>query len=526
MKKLFRKRKGSLLINSVILMFVLVLTGAAFLKWTADEAYQARFDLARTQAYYVAQKAAIETGLAHLRKQTSINLPRVQVNFPPTQLPPIVNSYDNSMIEVGYTDVSLIPEFTLFDSSVPADQQGEPDSYVISSTGIVHARMPGGGTQTVERSFHMKVEKPSLSKYFYFTDSERTEYNEIIWFYERDVVYGPVRSNDQISIKNRPVFHSEVIQVPSDFNQGPGFNPDFQGPEPQFDADSVILRDRAEELRFAALALGNYYSNRDGQLQTRIVAEPSGWHIMQWPAGTPFPQNASDLEVDEWLNYSNNLALFVEGGLQLWGSNVQGRATVGSEGDMRLMDDIRYPEYDPSVLTPRNQENSFFLQDMQSNNILGLISESRIRVANTDANGRGNGRNQGAWTNHDNKHIIITAAVITLGGSFDFENQNNRPDDPFGWDGYWWCDPEGTHPNQQDERGAIYLRGSVIQRNRGYVHRSNCGGTGYDKEYAYDIRMWKTPPPYFPKETDAEDRYNFQIVSSWDKDPTMRVYYE
>jgi hypothetical protein len=89
--------------------------------------------------------------------------------------------------------------------------------------------------------------------------------------------------------------------------------------------------------------------------------------------------------------------------------------------------------------------------------------------------------------------------------------------------------PEG--PNEvlayAGERGAIYLFGSVAQRRRGYVHRSNFDnanraqnrwmfnspelmgvtqyggncptpGEGYDKEYKFDKRFESIQPPFYP----------------------------
>ena len=523
MKKLFRNRKGSLLLNSVILMVVLLLTGAAFLQWAADEAYQARFDLARTQAYYIAQKGAIEGGLSYLRSKTEVDLPRVKKTLPPTGREYFLNIGEETYTYV--VDSYVDPVYYVLNSEVPENELAAAEEFNIYATGVVGFRQPNGETYEVERSFRLKVQKPALSKYFYFTDSEVTEFGEIIWFYGEDDVYGPVRSNDEIGIKGSPRFYSEVITVADDFIHGDGFAPEFNGPDPVFEADSVILSDRASELRLAADTQGSYFDNRSGEWQTRIVAESNGWHVMQWGAGTPFPDDGL-FDNEATVPYSMNAAIFVEGTLELYGNRVKQRATIGSEGDMRLLDDIRYADYSARDLTTENQQDSYYMADRGSENILGLISESRVRIANTIENGKGNGGSTGDWSDHDNKHIIITGAIITLGGSFDFENQNNRPDDIYGWDGYWWCDDEGDHANDPDERGAIYLRGSVIQKQRGYVHRSNCSGTGYDKAYAYDIRMWKTPPPYFPKETDADGRYDFQIVSSWDQDPTRREDFE
>ena len=64
----------------------------------------------------------------------------------------------------------------------------------------------------------------------------------------------------------------------------------------------------------------------------------------------------------------------------------------------------------------------------------------------------------------------------------------------------------------RDDRGTIYLFGSLTQMRRGYVHRTNNGSTGYLKQYRYDKRFLQTRPPGF---FDAKDEYGralFDIV--------------
>ncbi|MCB2200733.1 hypothetical protein KQI63_15115 [bacterium] len=520
MKMMLRNdRIGSLLVNSVILMLVLLMTGVAFLKWTSDEGYQARFDLARTQAYYIAQRGALERGLAELRSRTAVELPNVLMTLP--------NGGEGEYGEFRgyYKDCTLTPVWSVLNENMSIDDDALIEEYVVSATGVVKFRQPNGEVEDVERSFNLTATKPSLSKYFYFTIDENTQYDEVIWFFGRDVLYGPVRSNDFIAMQGRPEFFMSVTTSMPNFIEGAGYNPIFHA-DTLFNAPEVLFENKANELRAGAQALGTYFDNRDGLWTTRIEGDALGWHVMQWDAGTPFDEE--NLNNDVRISYAQNRAIFVEGNLELKGEQISGRTSIGCEGDMRLIDDVTYEGFTPHSLDEANQANIYYL--VGTDPILGLIGEQNIVIANTDANGKGNGANEGAWTDHSNKHIVIQAALIALGdestgrGSVTFENQNNRPDDPNGWDGYWWCDPEGDHAGEQDERGAIYLRGVILMRQRGYVHRgaNNCGGTGYDKEYAYDIRMWKTPPPHFPKERLDGDRYEFYISSSWDQDPERR----
>ena len=80
-----RIRRGSVLFHAVLFMLVLVISGGAFMKWAEDEAYQANLDLARTQAYYIAQQGVIEQGIGYLRNYKLHQLPRSDLGLPPGQ---------------------------------------------------------------------------------------------------------------------------------------------------------------------------------------------------------------------------------------------------------------------------------------------------------------------------------------------------------------------------------------------------------------------------------------------------------
>jgi hypothetical protein len=174
--------------------------------------------------------------------------------------------------------------------------------------------------------------------------------------------------------------------------------------------------------------------------------------------------------------------VFVDGPLSLAGL-VQGSWTVGCSKDIYLIDDIRY--------TCLNLNT--YLVPSDCNDYLGLVSETRVIIANTWANGREN--------QFQGQDIIINAAIVALGdttGSFTFDQQNDT------WDAYIGPSP--------DERGQIHLNGSVTQRFRGYVHRSNRGGTGYLKDYKYDYRFLTQRPPCFMDAVDQSGRALFDIV--------------
>lgn len=52
--------------------------------------------------------------------------------------------------------------------------------------------------------------------------------------------------------------------------------------------------------------------------------------------------------------------------------------------------------------------------------------------------------------------------------------------------------------------GSISVRGSIAQRWRGAVGTAGSPGTGYNKDYSYDVRLRYTAPPFFPHWINAQ----------------------
>ena len=148
--------------------------------------------------------------------------------------------------------------------------------------------------------------------------------------------------------------------------------------------------------------------------------------------------------------------------------------------------------------------------DLGSDNVLGLVSGANVVVANTPEN---------------SNNIIINAALMASNESFTMQywqndlgnnitnsiavspsgrNVSGRTNSPP------WADGRGDPPNTaytDDQRGEIYLWGSVVQKYRGYVIRNNPSpyrpvGNAHDigmgKDYNYDQNLKCNPPPFYP----------------------------
>ncbi len=322
-----------------------------------------------------------------------------------------------------------------------------------------------------------------LTDYLYMTDHETTIYNQIIWFWGRDILEGDVHSNDYIGMKGiegQPHFYGGVVSTSQpEFICICGADPYFEY-EPQFSVEPLELPENLLPLRDLSIQQGNYYPNNpQDRQQGRLVGSENGWILELWEMGIPYDSTIITLLDTITYNPNNNwLCLFFEGDLELYGDAIQGKNIIGAAGNMRLLDNL---------MVEGATIDSSGVEDIDNDNMLYIASEGDVVIADTYANGRGNG--DSCPEGHERKHIVITSGVFAVGESFTFEHQNDS------WDPYRWCDPEGPHAGEMDERGDIYLYGSLVQHRRGFVHRSNCGGTGYSKRYTYDPRWEENPVP-------------------------------
>ncbi len=484
---MLRMRRGSLFLHAILMVLFLLATSIAFMSWAVAEKYQGQVSLAHSQALYVAQYGVLNEALGELRSR------------PECQLPPGVEYLHPGVMR--NTNGDIIGEYDHVKVSRVIDASQESNvfytswSYDLSARGKVEVKEPLGGVNEVTRQVTMRAHLRTYANYLYLTDRELTEYNEIIWFWTPDVLTGRTHSNDRIGIKYAPTFNGPVSTCAEAFIQGAGYSPHFTY-EPIFNAPEVHFPSYAENVRNCAISMGHYYHDYVGTRMTRMKGIEAGWMLQQYIRGEPY--DSAMIVFENLIPYHN--IVFVDGDLEIYGEQVSGVTTVGCSGSMELIDNIKLAD------VPLDEPN----ETLSSLYMLGLVSEGQIIIKDTPANGQGNGLHA-SQGNHDGSHIMITAAIVALGESFTFEHQNDT------WDEYRWCDPLGEHPGNQDERGEIILRGSVTQKRRGYVHRSNCGGTGYAKNYLYDIRLDDSAPPCFVNAIDGNGAAMFDIVA-WRED--------
>ncbi|MBI5059611.1 hypothetical protein HZB60_07530 [candidate division KSB1 bacterium] len=464
---------GYVMMAVVVLGMVLLGTGLAFMRWSTDESNQSTHAAAAMQAYYLAQMGVIEKGFTWLRTQQAALLPNSDVVLQGQQ----VEGFGR------YENVVVHPLTTTTD---PGDFWSQDKAFRISSIGVATVPFFQNGEaepKDVRRRAVLFVKIRNFADYMYLTDEEVTSFGDRIKFWHGDTLNGRVHSNSMIAIMQDPQFFDIVSTTEDDFWRGTGYNPYFAIP-PFFNAPGVLIPDQAERLRQCAANNGYFYGT--GFEQTiRAVFMGSSIRMYQWPTGTPFDST------NRWLvpiPGSTDIGIFCDCPLEVYGT-LDGRVTIGTSFTMRLLDDIKYVGTTNQGIIPNGCDD-----------YLGLVSEQDIKIANTPANGRENSAGLGnAQTNPALTDIVITAAIVALGESFTFENQNDVDS------GYvCTCAP--------DDRGQIFVYGSVTQMRRGYVHRSTRQSTGYLKQYRYDRRLLSKRPPCFFDAVDNSGHALFDIV--------------
>ena len=318
----------------------------------------------------------------------------------------------------------------------------------------------------------------------YLTKYESTVFGEPIKFWGADTLYGWVHSNDQIAIMQNPVFFGPITTSDSCFQYQGGANPSFAYP-PIFNYPQADFPEEFSDLREAAYQQGYFFEDLGfGRKYILKFKGTQGYELYyRW----------QEVPVDTYITTLAPIfggAVFFDDTLEMTGTDtiaqidygVFGQLSIGASGDIWLGGNIRYINAD--LL-----DGSFSWENEQNN--LGILSESNILIRNNWENGRDNGAQ---FTNVWRKDIIIDASLFALGESFSFEDHNDDSSAGGGLLPEWYYSNRTT----PDERGNIYLWGSLTQSRRGYVHRSNHGGTGYGKNYHYPENAYIDPPPFFP----------------------------
>ncbi len=272
---------------------------------------------------------------------------------------------------------------------------------------------------------------------------------------------GSIHSNDAFTFGYLPLSIQGIVTSASDhINYANGVEPGDVNlaNDPEFNLPPITLPENADWIRDNADIVVPSYDNR---YMTWIVCiERIVIYIYQYPRGG---QRSDSLyrSIHYWGSPHN---IFVDGDCEVQG-NVYGKLVIGCSGDMYLLDNIKY--------AGANGVTGDFDED-EMHHSLQLVSEGDIIIANTERNGRADGIH--AEPNDFRRNsIAINGTLVALGGSVRIEDTNAD-----------WEDYQGPEP---DERGTVYLKGTIFARDGINLWNDNHGGTGYNVEMRPDNRL-------------------------------------
>ena len=181
---------GYSLLIAVAMSLLLLFSSLAYLQWQVSAQYDARREVATTQAYYVAQAAVISVPLAFMRNRRPADLTTYALyNFP-----------DGEIHGMGKYRRPLIEAVQSFTSIPNATLAGYAAAFKLSAVGIVTYHDFLNRPHEVRRKAQLMIRRQYFSNYFYLTDIESTRGGLHIYFWQFDTLKGRVHSNDQIGI--------------------------------------------------------------------------------------------------------------------------------------------------------------------------------------------------------------------------------------------------------------------------------------------------------------------------------------
>ena len=335
--------------------------------------------------------------------------------------------------------VSLYNEGTVTTYLDPLDSNtGNPTRFVAVT---VRATLNGSG---MTKCLQVKVGQQNFARYAYFSDLEKDPVGSTIWFVTKDEFFGPMHTNDRMHIYGSPKFHEEASSNAATidyYNGGPPSD------NPQFLGGLTLNASRIPLPTNTSMILNK--ANESGGL--KLTGNPVCIKFLVDGSGNRSLSVSINGGAYNTMAYPSNGVIYVQGLAEVEGK-IKGQVTLGSNGDIRIMDNIVY-NTDPRT-------------DPTSSDLLGLVSDKNVIMWNTTAN-------------LDTADETVMAAIMALNTSWTVQSYNSG-----------------------SPRGKLIVYGGIIQKQRGAVGTFNSGSgaivTGYEKAYSYDPRLMDNPPPAFP----------------------------
>jgi hypothetical protein len=436
--KYFRDNKGVALVTVMVFTIILLIFGATFLRLATMERIAADKSLHLDQSFYLAEAGA-ERAITYIE-----SLPI----SPTGTLPFDPFGGWQPLGSAGVYKVEIDPN------------NSNPGSFLKRYTITVEGRVVTSAF-TVTKTVEVEVSRENFAQFIYFTNYE--EYSgQNIWFFNGDIIQGPVHSNDQINIYGSPTFMGLVTSHASSFNYyhggPPQDNPDFQQGY-QLGVATIDMEKHKNLSTLESLSTsGGLKLNSDANIQLNSNGTVTYWLRIGGTWTSPVWGTATTVSIP------SNGVLYVEGKVRVSGT-LNGRLSIASEDAIYISQNITY---------------SVSPTDPNCTDALGLIAANNIVVDKSSPSG---------------SSLIIHATMMAFDGAFYVNNYASIP-----------------------VMGNLTVYGGIIQNRRGPVGTFS-GSTGqrlsgYLKDYHYDLRVTDEPPPYFPT-TGKYDR------DAWEEQPAV-----
>jgi hypothetical protein len=444
-----KSERGGMLVISVLLSFSMFVMGLAFLQ--SVDFYQKTVDTnisKNIESFYTCAAATKMQKVAISKGDISGDIS------------------SNWSLWGKYSDEQNWWRFNVQFASQANQMYGSTRGYLV--TGYGKSTYYGSKREYTYTSQRTHIQE-TFADYLYISDIEEDPVrNEPVRFWTPDTLDGKVHSNDTIRVMGSPRFIKRVTSCAPNIdppNNNATFDEGFFG-----NSGPIFFPDAADEIRRYS-AMPADFGTFDPQQATEITFDGPFFYVRYAYLDTAgnLTFNVPLIEQGEVFPVPNTGAIYVNGKLFIkaargtldlmdgvFPSNgFSGRLTVASTDTMIIPDNLIYLE--------ANADNSVPSDITVCPTVLGLISEQYIMIGKDV-----------------NDTVYINAAMAAIHGSITVQ------------DIYAYNDPN-------NEKESLFIYGSLAQKNRGIVHTTHLGHyAGFiQKDYHYDTRLQKYPPPHF-----------------------------
>lgn len=328
--KVFNNHKGNTLPLVLIVLSIMTIFGIVTLSMTSSQTKFNIIDDASQKALEYAE-AGYNKYLWHLNDD---------LNFYSTD-------YHDEMMNIP---IEFEDGYFMLDVTKPSDT----DRFVtIKSTGWTK------DNPDIRKTILAKIRKKQFVHHVYVSDNDGPN----IWWTTGDESHGPLHTNKDIRIQNKPIFYDTVTYV-NKLEKGTGYNPDFKVRDPSqpMKTDKLEFPDSNKNLKDWAEKDGMVFYGR-----TCIYLDGDNVKIRNQNSDTIITKSISKDIPNKVIYVDKETSEEVKGGTGKFGiksgnvfvsGKLKGRLTIGAEDSIYITysDPTEWYDYNPSDIYDRNRK--------------------------------------------------------------------------------------------------------------------------------------------------------------------------